>query len=88
MAYAFLRSMGLDGNIAMISVDLEENTATASEGHQIIAVNDGMIRLNSQRYPFCADGPVDRDDSIRSGMTLVPFHQNLKEDKRQERRGS
>ncbi len=77
MAYAFLRSMGLDGNIAMISVDLEENTATASEGHQIIAVNDGMIRLNSQRYPFCADGPVDRDDSIRSGMTLVPFHQNL-----------
>ena len=77
MAYSFLRSLGLDGELANIKFNLQSDTATASAGHQITACNAGTISLTSQRYPFCADGPLNRDDSIRSGMSLVPFDQHL-----------
>jgi lysophospholipase L1-like esterase len=77
MAYAFLRAMGLDGEIATIEVDLGTNKAKVSEGHELRNFADGTLRLVSERYPFCADGPIDRDNSIRSGMTLVPFHAEL-----------
>jgi len=77
MAYAFLRSMGLTGDIATIKFDSQTDTATVSAGHQITACQLGTISLKSQRYPFCADGPVDQDDSIRSGMSLVPFNAQL-----------
>ena len=61
----------------MIKFDSQSDTATASEGHKIEACRKGVIRLTSQRYPFCANGPVDSDNSIRSGMSLVPFNQQL-----------
>ena len=77
MAYSFLRAMGLNGDIAAIRFDCQADTATASEGHKIEGCEQGVITLTSQRYPFCADGPVDQDNSIRSGMSLVPFDQDL-----------
>ncbi len=77
MAYSFLRAMGLNGEIAAIKFDSQADTATASEGHKIEQCDQGVISLTSQRYPFCADGPVDSDNSIRSGMSLVPFDQDL-----------
>jgi hypothetical protein len=77
MAYCFLRSMGLTGDVATIKFDRQTDTATVSAGHQVTACQLGAISLNSQRYPFCADGPVDQDDSIRSGMSLVPFNAQL-----------
>lgn len=77
MAYAFLRAMGLNGEIATIKFDYRADTATTSEGHKIEGCEKGIIRLTSQRYPFCADGPIDQDDSIRSGMSLVPFDRDL-----------
>jgi len=33
--------------------------------------------VKSGRYPFCAAGPANSDESLRSGMTLVPFNQDL-----------
>jgi lysophospholipase L1-like esterase len=77
MAYSFLRAMGLNGEIATIKFNSQADTATATEGHNIDACAQGVINLTSQRYPFCADGPIDSDSSIRSGMSLVPFDQNL-----------
>ena len=77
MAYSFLRAMGLDGEIAAIKFNGQSDTATASVGHKIEACQKGVIRLTSQRYPFCADGPIDSDQSIRSGMSLVPFNKQL-----------
>ena len=35
------------------------------------------MTVQSARYPFCATGPADKADSIRSGMALVPFNQDL-----------
>lgn len=77
MAYAFLKSLGCDGDIGTITVDLASNQATASTGHMVSKSDGGEITLTSTRYPFCASGPLDKHNSIRSGMTLVPFMQDL-----------
>ena len=77
MAYAFLTALGCDGAIGTVTVDLGRNTATASSGHTVGKAGADGIALTSTRYPFCATGPLDKHNSIRSGMTLVPFMQQL-----------
>ncbi len=77
MAYAFLEAMGLDGEIGSISLDLSSGKAKSSDGHKVLLSNKNHIKLESTRYPFCATGEPDKDSSIRSGMTLVPFNQKL-----------
>lgn len=92
MAYAFLKAMGLDGEIGTFTVDLKRNKMKASAGHKVISAADGEFRLSSSRYPFCpclasgqaaasypvcSQDDVSQDSSIRSGMTLVPFNQEL-----------
>ena len=77
MAYEFLKAMGLDGDIGTFSVDLASGKATASAGHTVDGFANGKLTITSTRYPFCASGALDRDDSIRSGMTLVPFNADL-----------
>ncbi len=77
MAWAFLRAMGLDGQIGTVSVDLESRTATASEGHTVDSFADGRLQLTSSCYPFCARGDLDDDQSTLSGTTLVPFQEDL-----------
>lgn len=77
MAYAFLKAMGLDGQIGEFTIDTQSGSAQASAGHTIQAAGSGKYIITSDRYPFCARGPLDQDDSIRSGMTLVPFAEDL-----------
>jgi lysophospholipase L1-like esterase len=77
MAYDYLHAMGLDGAIGTITVDLGAGTASASDGHHVDGFSDGVLHLTSTRYPFCATGAADQDGSLRSGMTLVPFNQEL-----------
>jgi lysophospholipase L1-like esterase len=77
MAYAYLRALGLNGDIGTFTVDLEQGSATATEGHHVDSFKDGVLSVTSIRYPFCAGGALERDDSLRSGMTLVPFNEEL-----------
>jgi hypothetical protein len=77
MAYAFLKALDVPGEIGKIEVNLRSNKAKVSKGHELISCQDGAVTVKSFRYPFCADGPVDDDTSIRSGMALVPFNQEL-----------
>ena len=77
MAYAFLSRIGLDGNLGTISIDLNAGTASAGGGHEVRNNINGAVTILSSRYPFCADGPVDRYNSVRSGMEFVPFHREL-----------
>ncbi len=77
MAYAFLHAMGLDGDLATFTVDWGSGQATASAGHEVRGFSNGALTLTSHRYPFCATGDPAQADSIRSGMTLVPFNQDL-----------
>ena len=92
MAYAFLKAMGLDGEIGTFKVDLKRRTMEVSKGHELISASGDAFSLRSTRYPFCPcvesgqgdasypacpkDDPSS-DASIRSAMKLVPFNQDL-----------
>jgi lysophospholipase L1-like esterase len=92
MAYAFLKSLGLDGNLGTLTVDLKRGKARATKGHEVLSARRGEYEFKSSRYPFCACVPesesaasypvcgkdeVSSDASIRSGMTLVPFNEEF-----------
>jgi lysophospholipase L1-like esterase len=77
MAYAFLKALDVPGDIGTFTVNLARNKATVSKGHQLVSYHDGVLTIKSSRYPFCATGADDKSDSIRSGMALVPFNQDL-----------
>jgi lysophospholipase L1-like esterase len=77
MAYAFLKGLDVPGDIGTFTVNLTSGKATVSKGHELISCRDGVLTIKSSRYPFCATGEADKADSIRSGMTLVPFNQDL-----------
>ncbi|HEX4263228.1 MAG TPA: hypothetical protein VH597_02730 [Verrucomicrobiae bacterium] len=90
MAYAFLKALGLDGQIANFTVN--KGTMTMSEGHKLLKASNGEFTIRSERYPFCSGAPMGladnwypttgtenltNSDNIRSGMTLVPFNDEL-----------
>ncbi len=92
MAYAFLKALGVNGEIANFTLDLANNQLTLSAGHKLLSTKDGVFTICSSRYPFCSGAPmgmaadwyptighdsITNSDSIRSGMTLVPFNQDL-----------
>jgi lysophospholipase L1-like esterase len=77
MAYAFLKALGLDGDLGTFTVDLGAGQATATSGHTVDSFTNSTLTITSHRYPFCATGPLDKNSSIRSGMTLVPFNAEL-----------
>jgi lysophospholipase L1-like esterase len=77
MAYAYLKAMGLDGDLGTFTVDLGSGKATATSGHTVDSFANNTLTVTSSRYPFCATGAANRDDSVRSGMTLVPFNADL-----------
>jgi len=77
MAYAFLKALGLEGEIGTFTVDLKANHIGLSPGHRLVSAHEGQYQIQSSRYPFCATGDLAKDDSIRSAMTLVPFNAEL-----------
>jgi lysophospholipase L1-like esterase len=77
MAWSFLRALGIDGEIGTLEVSLKSKEAKASDGHRVDSFENGRLTITSTRYPFCARGDEDSDNSILSGMTLVPFAEDL-----------
>lgn len=76
MAYAFLKAMGFDGNLGAITVDMKGN-ATATGGHTVLAAKNGVVDLQSTRYPFCFFGGDKDPNSPRSILPYLPFNQDL-----------
>ncbi|HCE45977.1 MAG TPA: hypothetical protein DET40_20725 [Lentisphaeria bacterium] len=76
MAYAFLKALGCDGNIAEITVDMKGD-ATASEGHKVLSSSNGKVEIESMKYPFCFDADPDKSGSNRSILPYIPFNQDL-----------
>jgi lysophospholipase L1-like esterase len=76
MAYAFLKGLGFDGQIGAIQVDLK-GTATASDGHRVLSMENGRVEIESSRYPFCFLGDDKSPDSTRSIVPFVPFNEEL-----------
>ena len=92
MAYAYLKAMGIKGEIGTFTVNLKTGKLTVSEGHEVISAKDDVFVIKSYRYPFCpcvgggqaygeypicGQDDLQDDNSIRSGMSLVPFNQDL-----------
>jgi lysophospholipase L1-like esterase len=78
MAYAFLKGLGIDGNLGTITYDPAANKATATGGHEVLSSADGTITLRSSKLPFCGGpGDLKNDDSIRAGLALIPFDDEL-----------
>lgn len=78
MAYAFLKGMGLDGDLGTITYDAKADTAAASNGHVIVKSENGNITIKSSRLPFCSEpGDVANDDTISAGRALSPFDDEL-----------
>jgi lysophospholipase L1-like esterase len=77
MAWSMLRALGLDGDLGTMTIDLAAGTAETTGGHTVDSLKQGTLTLTSTQYPFCSRGDVDDDNSIRSGLTLVPFDEQL-----------
>jgi lysophospholipase L1-like esterase len=77
MAYEFLKALGLNGDLGTITMDLDSGKTTATAGHDVESQKAGEVTLVSHKYPFCAEGKLESDDSLRSGMDLVHFDRDL-----------
>ncbi|MBL9142317.1 MAG: SGNH/GDSL hydrolase family protein [Verrucomicrobiaceae bacterium] len=63
MAQAFLKTLGMKGEIGTIEVDLQ-GSSRATDGHVILAASEGQIDIESSRWPFCFDPEA---------MSILPF---------------
>ncbi len=78
MAYAFLKAMGCQGDIAALSLDVASGKATVSEGHRIVRASRTELEVESIRYPFCfTRGGGSRRDSVTSILPFLPFNEDL-----------
>ena len=51
MAYAFLKGLGLDGQIGTLTVDLAGQTASATSGHETKGFANGQLKVVSRKFP-------------------------------------
>lgn len=78
MVYGFLKGLGVTGDLGSVSYDEATGKASATNGHEVLTTENGRITLRSTRLPFCpGPGATDKDDSIRAGLALVPFDDEL-----------
>ena len=92
MAYAFLKALGVDGQLAMFRIDLSRKTLFGTKGHDVLSDQNGEYKFKSTRYPFLACEPPGQvaasypecgkddpasDSTIRSALGLIPFNKDL-----------
>lgn len=76
MAQAFLKALGLDGEIGTITIDLK-GQGTASTGHTVKSSQGGSIELESSKWPFVFDASTTEASSNRSILPFTSFNQDL-----------
>jgi len=75
MATAYLKALGLDGNLGTVSIDLAQGAASAKDGQAVARQADGTYRLRSERLPFAYDaGDLAKDSTLAAGVALSDFH--------------
>jgi lysophospholipase L1-like esterase len=77
MAYAFLKALGCDGDIGTITLDLAASKADATDGHKIVSAKDGVVEVESTRYPFCFFGDPKSPDATLGMIEFIPFNKDL-----------
>ncbi len=63
MAQAFLKALGMTGDIGTLEVDLQ-GASKSTEGHSVLRASDGTVEIESSRWPFCFD---------LDAMSILPF---------------
>jgi lysophospholipase L1-like esterase len=76
MAYAFLKGLGVSGDIGTITVEMG-GQAKATDGHAVLSAKDGTVEIESTRYPFCFYGDPKSSDSTKSILPFLAFNQDL-----------
>lgn len=78
MAQAFLKALGFDGEIGLITLNMQ-GQSTASAGHKIqpVKLAPGMIQIISEKWPFCFDADPKSAGSNRSILPFTRFNQDL-----------
>jgi lysophospholipase L1-like esterase len=76
MAYAFLKGLGVSGDIGTITVDMAGD-AKATDGHKVLRTQSGTVELESTKYPFCFSGDAKLPNSTKSILPFLPFNQDL-----------
>ena len=78
MAYAFLKGLGVTGDLGTVTYDEASGKAIATKGHEVLSAADGKVALRSTKLPFSsAPRELNSDDSISAGRALVPFDDEL-----------
>lgn len=77
MAYAFLKGLGVDGDLGTIRVNEVAGTAEATGGHKVVSAGGGVVELESSRYPFCFTGDPKSPDATTGIIEFLPFNQDL-----------
>jgi lysophospholipase L1-like esterase len=77
MAFAFLKALGLDGDLGSITVDLATDKAEAANGHRVLASKDGTLEIESTRYPFCFQGDEKDPNGTVSILPHTTFNKDL-----------
>lgn len=77
MAFAFLKGLGLDGNLGTVTLDWKSGTASAAGGHKVLKAAKGTLSLESSRYPFCFSGGEKDPNGTRSILPYSSFNQDL-----------
>jgi lysophospholipase L1-like esterase len=79
IAFELLKALSCDGDIGTFNVDMKGG-ATASTGHTVVSCSNGVLVVDSSKYPFCYNyDPNNRQDpeSIASILPFLPFSQEL-----------
>jgi hypothetical protein len=76
MAYAFLKALAVNGDIARITLTMD-GKATASEGHTVDASKPGEVTITSGRYPYLLTGTGKTPNDASSIAPFVPFREDL-----------
>jgi len=77
MAYAFLKALGCDGDIARITLDMQSGRAKVSKGHKLISSDKDSVTVESSRYPFCFFGDPNNPNSTSGIVQCFGFNQDL-----------
>ena len=77
MAYAFLKGLGIDGNIGTITIDLAGDKATATDGHKVLTAKGGVVEIESSRYPYCFSGDPKSPNATSGIIEFAPFNEDL-----------
>lgn len=76
MAQAFLKALGLDGEIGVITINMK-SASNASSGHTLQSDKPGHVEVTSTKWPFCFDAALKDANSNRSILQFTSFNQDL-----------